>query len=600
MTANISNDAAGVFASGAVSIAGVNVGSANDRMATAVIIGNGNTFAAQNTNIGAASNITQSVDLDALSISGYGALSGNTATVNAYTDVGINVVKESAEENSNTYKGAADGESSDVNFNAENNVEQTSSVAGITASGLIASGTNIGETNSDLKTNISLNGSSDSSKINSLTVNANSKADITNNVNGDGGSAIDASPYAAQSSNNVKSDTTVNMSGNWTVAGDMNVNALHENAIDINADALKASVVGLSGVHSDNDIKNDTSVNFNNANVTTSGSQNISARNDIAYNAVVTGSGYGVAQGAAVWAEDDITSDAEVNVNSSKLDAKGSIDINALTGDAAYNGIDKPETAVNKEVTIKSAGVVAGTYAESTDTINFTNNINIGNGSSIKTTGTNIDNADITITAADRTNFTDVVTADTQGGAIGAAGTKLTNNITRTNNINVGGTVDSINVSDTIDSNYDANFDAGDSSVLNLTLKSNAFNKTAAPLATNPSISGIVTQNSAIDFASGSTVKLFRNINAAAGVGDTTVAKESKTWRWVDGGETGTGSIASTSDGTLSGDDAKITTTVTVDGTLEAGKIISWILSLIMLKTAKPIWKQRLINMAMI
>lgn len=572
LTANISNDAAGVFGGGAVSIAEVNAGSANDRMATAVIIGNGNTFAAQNTNIGAVSNITQSVDLDALSISGYGALSGNTATVNAYTDVGINVVEESAEENSNTYKGAADGESSDVNFNAENNVEQTSSVAGITASGLIASGTNIGETNSDLKTNVSLNGSSDNSKINSLTVNPNSKADVTNNVNGDGGSAIDASPYAAQSRNNVKSDTTVNMSGNWTVAGDMNVNALHENAIDLNADALKASVVGLSGVHSDNDIKNDTSVNFNNANVTTSGSQNISARNDIAYNAVVTGSGYGVAQGAAVWAEDDITSDAKVNVNSSKLDAKGSIDINALTGDAAYNGIDKPAAAVNKEVTIKSAGVVAGTYAESTDTINFTNNINIGNGSSIKTTGTDIDNADITITAADRTNFNDIVTADTQGGVIGAAGTKLTNNITRTNNINVGGTIDSINVSDTIDSNYDANFDAGDSSVLNLTLKSNAYNKTAAPLATNPSISGVVTQNSAIDFASGSTVKSFRNINAAAGVGDTTVAKESKTWRWVDGGETGTGSISSTSDGTISSSDAVANTSVTVDGKLEAGK----------------------------
>ena len=597
LTANISNDAAGVFGGGAVSIAEVNAGSANDRMATAVIIGNGNIFAAQNTNIGAVSNITQSVDLDALSISGYGALSGNTATVNAYTDVGINVVEESAEENSNTYKGAADGESSDVNFNAENNVEQTSSVAGITASGLIASGTNIGETNSDLKTNVSLNGSSDSSngssdssKINSLTVNANSKADVTNNVNGDGGSAIDASPYAAQSRNNVKSDTTVNMSGNWTVAGDMDVNALHENAIDINADALKASVVGLSGVHSDNDITNNTGVTFSGVNVTTGGSQDISARNDIDYTADITGSGYGVAQGAAVWAEDDITSDAKVNVNSSKLDAMGSIDINALTGDAAYNGIDKPEAAVNKEVTIKSAGVVAGTYAESTDTINFTNNINIGNGSSIKTTGTDIDNADITITATDRTNFTDVVTADTQGGVIGAAGTKLTNNITRTNNINVGGTIDSINVSgtidsinvsgtidsinvsDTIDSNYDANFDAGDSSVLNLTLKSNAYNKTAAPLATNPSISGVVTQNSAIDFASGSTVKSFRNINASAGVGDTTVAKESKTWRWVDGGVTGTGSISSTSDGTISSSDAVANTSVTVNGTLEAGK----------------------------
>ena len=573
LTANISNDAAGVFGGGAVSIAEVNAGSANDRMATAVIIGNGNTFAAQNTNIGAASNITQSVDLDALSISGYGALSGNTATVNAYTDVGINVVKKSAEENSNTYKGAADGESSDVNFNAENNVEQTSSVAGITASGLIASGTNIGKTNSDLKTNVSLNGSSDSSKINSLTVNANSKADITNNVNGDGGSAIDASPYAAQSTNNVKSDTTVNMSGNWTVAGDMNVNALHENAIDINADALKASVVGLSGVHSDNDIKNDTSVNFNNANVTTSGSQNISARNDIAYNAVVTGSGYGVAQGAAVWAEDEITMEAGVNLEESNLTAGGAVDISALTGDAEYKSVGDPTADINKEVTIKSAGVVAGTYAESTDTITFTNNINVGAGSSIATVGDNTaDDADITLTAADRTNFTDIVTADTQGGVIGAAGTKLTNNITRTNNINVGGTIDSINVRDTIDSNYDANFDAGDSSVLNLTLKSNAYNKTAAPLATNPSISGVVTQNSAIDFASGSTVKSFRNINAAAGVGDTTVAKESKTWRWVDGGVTGSGSISSTSDGTISSSDAVANTSVTVNGTLEAGK----------------------------
>lgn len=573
LTANISNDAAGVFGGGAVSIAEVNAGSANDRMATAVIIGNGNTFAAQNTNIGAASNITQSVDLDALSISGYGALSGNTATVNAYTDVGINVVKKSAEENSNTYKGAADGESSDVNFNAENNVEQTSSVAGITASGLIASGTNIGETNSDLKTNVSLNGSSDNSKINSLTVNANSKADVTNNVNGDGGSAIDASPYAAQSRNNVKSDTTVNMSGNWTVAGDMDVNALHENNIDIIADALKASVVGYSGVHSDNTVTNNTAVKLDNASVATGGSQNISARNTIDYDSSVTGSGYGVAQGAAVWAEDEITMEAGVNLKESSLTAGGAVDISALTGDAEYKSVGDPTADINKEVIIKSAGVVAGTYAESTDTITFTNNINVGAGSSIATVGDNTaDESDITITAADRTNFTDVVTADTQGGVIGAAGTKLTNNITRTNNINVGGTIDSINVSDTIDSNYDANFDAGDSSVLNLTLKSNAYNKTAAPLATNPSISGVVTQNSAIDFASGSTVKSFRNINAAAGVGDTTVAKESKTWRWVDGGVTGTGSISSTSDGTISSADAVANTSVTVNGTLEAGK----------------------------
>lgn len=557
--------------SGAITVAEANIGGKDDdeHLETYVNISDGNSFTADSLTAEAKADAVQSVDMNGISVSAAlwptGSVQANTGGADIYSDVDVTVGE-------NVFKGNQDEPAIGLDINGINNVTQKVSAKGISVSTFVATGTNIAETNSVLNTHVTANGSQAGSNIETVDINADSKVTIDSNSRGDGGAIADISPYAAMVKNNIVTTTAAYVSGNWTVAGNMNVNALHENAIDINADALKASVVGLSGVHSDNDIKNDTSVNFNNANVTTSGSQNISARNDIAYNAVVTGSGYGVAQGAAVWAEDDITSDAKVNVNSSKLDAKSSIDINALTGDEAYNGIDKPESAVNKEVTIKSAGVVAGTYAESTDTINFTNNINIGNGSSIKTTGTDIDNADITITAADRTNFNDIVTADTQGGVIGAAGTKLTNNITRTNNINVGGTIDSINVSDTIDSNYDANFDAGDSSVLNLTLKSNAYNKTAAPLATNPSISGVVTQNSAIDFASGSTVKSFRNINAAAGVGDTTVAKESKTWRWVDGGETGTGSISSTSDGTISSSDAVANTSVTVNGTLEAGK----------------------------
>lgn len=573
--------AGSMVVSGAITVAEANIGGKDDdeHLETYVNISDGNSFTADSLTAEAKADAVQSVDMNGISVSAAlwptGSIQANTGGADIYSDVDVTIGK-------NVFKGNQDEPAINLNINGSNNVTQKVSAKGISVSTFVATGTNIAETNSVLNTHVAANGSQTGSNIETVDINADSKVTVNSSSRGDGGAIADISPYAAMVRNNIVTTTAAYVSGNWTVAGDMDVNALHENNIDINADALKASVVGLSGVHSDNDIKNDTSVNFNNANVTTSGSQNISARNDIAYNAVVTGSGYGVAQGAAVWAEDDITSDAEVNVNSSKLDAKDSIDINALTGDAAYNGIDKPESAVNKEVTIKSAGVVAGTYAESTDTITFTNNINVGGGSSIATVGDNTaDEADITITAADRTNFTDIVTADTQGGVIGAAGTKLTNNITRTNHINVGGTIDSINVGgtvdsinvrDTIDSNYDANFDAGDSSVLNLTLKSNAYNKTAAPLATNPSISGVVTQNSAIDFAGGSTVKSFRNINAAAGVGDTTVAKESKTWRWVDGGETGTGSISSTSDGTISSSDAVANTSVTVNGTLEAGK----------------------------
>lgn len=593
---------ASMVASGAITVAEANIGKHigpedkenenkddNGHLKTFVNIGDGNSFTAKSLTAQAKADAVQNVTMEGMSISAAlwptGSVQANTGGANAYSDVTVTVGENVFKDNGND----ENAEGIDLIIKGINNVTQTASAKGISVSTFFASGTNIAQTNSVLNTNVTVDGEAnrsnvddDTKYINNVDISAESTANINNSSRGDGGAVVDVSPYAAMTENDINSTTNVTVNGTWNIAGHMTVGALHENNININTDALKAAVVGLSGVYSDNKIINNTSVNFNNANVTTTGNQKISARNDIDYTADIQGSGYGVASGAAVLAQDEITSNANVNVTGSQLKADGSITMDALTGDANYDGVEKPKAAIDKNVTIKSAGVVAGTYAESTDTITFTNNINVGAGSSIATVGDNTaDDADITLEAADRTNFTDIVTADTQGGVIGAAGTKLTNNITRTNNINVGGmidsinvggTVDSINVRDTIDSNYDANFDAGDSSVLNLTLKSNAYNKTAAPLATNPSISGIVTQNSAIDFASGSTVKSFRNINASAGVGDTTVAKESKTWRWVDGGVTGTGSISSTSDGTISSSDAVANTSVTVNGTLEAGK----------------------------
>lgn len=574
---------ASMVASGAITVAEANIGKHigpedkenenkddNGHLKTFVNIGDGNSFTAKSLTAQAKADAVQNVTMEGMSISAAlwptGSVQANTGGANAYSDVTVTVGENVFKDNGND----ENAEGIDLIIKGINNVTQTASAKGISVSTFFASGTNIAQTNSVLNTNVTVDGEAnrsnvddDTKYINNVDISAESTANINNSSRGDGGAVVDVSPYAAMTENDINSTTNVTVNGTWNIAGHMAVNALHTNKVNLTTDALKAAVVGLSGVHSDNDITNNTNVTFDKATVTTGGSQNISARNDITYKADITGSGYGVVQGAAVWAQDNITSNANVNVTGSHLEADGSITMDALTGDAYYEGVEKPKAAINKNVTIKSAGVVAGTYAESNDTINFTNNINVGAGSSIATVGTETDNADITLTAADRTNFNDITTADTQGGVIGAAGTQMTNNITRTNNINVGGTVDS---------NYDANFDAGDSSVLNLTLKSNAYNKTAAPLATIPSISGTMTQNSSIDFETGSSVRSLRNINAAAGVGDTTIAKESKTWRWVDGGETGTGSIASTSDGTLSGGDAVINTTVTVDGSLEAGK----------------------------
>ncbi len=524
-------------------------------------------------NISAEADAAQNVKMQAVGVAIGGAGQANAAEVNITSDVKVDIAGNTA------FKANVEKENVDVNIKADNTATQSANAYGLAVSGLVASGTNLGKTNSNLTTTVDLKGSRYDSGIDNLTANAHSKVDISNYVNGDGGALLDVSPYAAKTENSVISNTNVNIGGRWDITGNMDVKALHENEIDLNADALKAAVAGLSGVHANNKIENNTGVKFINATVNSDGSQNISARNTIDYTNIVKGSGYGAANDTAVWAEDDLDLKTNVSIENSELKAEESITVDALTGDAGYNPDGEPVASVDKEVTIKSAGVIAGTDAISTDNIDFINNIKVDKDSSVATVGKEIDKADITFTAADRTNFTDIVTADTQGGVVGASGSVLNNNFNRENTITVEGTVDKDNSytvdkdnSYTVDSNHDANFDAGNTSVLNLTLKSNAYNKTAAPIATNPTINGIMKQTSSINFTAGKAVESLRNINVAAGEGDTTIAKESKMWRWVTGGETGTGSIASTTDGTLSFEDADVKTTVNVDGKLLAGK----------------------------
>lgn len=517
-------------------------------------------------NISAEADAAQNVEMEAIGVAIGGAGQANAAEVNITSDVKVDIADNTA------FKANVEKENVDVNIKADNTATQSANAYGLAVSGLVASGTNLGKTNSNLTTTVDLkDGSRYGSGIDNLTANAHSKVDISNYVNGDGGALLDVSPYAAKTENSVISNTNVNIGGSWDITGDMDVEALHENEIDLNADALKAAVVGLSGVHANNKIENKTGVKFINATVNSDGSQKISARNTIDYTNIVKGSGYGAANVTAIWAEDDLDLKTNVSIENSELKAEESITVDALTGDAGYNPDGEPVASVDKEVTIKSAGVISGTDAISTDNIDFINNIKVDKDSSVATVGKEIDKADITFTAADRTNFTDIVTADTQGGVVGASGSVLNNNFNRDNTITVEGTVDKDN-SYTVDSNHDANFDAGNTSVLNLTLKSNAYNKTAAPIATNPTINGIMKQTSSINFTAGKAVESLRNINVAAGEGDTTIAKESKMWRWVTGGETGSGSIASTVDGELSPEDADVTTTVTVNGELEAGK----------------------------
>lgn len=554
LTADILNGAAGSFVAGAVSAAIVNAGSENDRMITAVNIGSGNTFAAQNTNFTADSDIIESVDMDAFSVSGTYSVEGNGTELAAYTDVSV-----TADAN-NTYEGTADSENSNVKFEAENRVVQTADTSGISAAGGFATGTNIGNTTSNLKTKVDIKGSSADSNINNLTANANSYADIDNNVNGDGGAIADVSPYAAKVNNNYTADTDVVIGGTWNTAGSFDAQAVNGMDIDLKSDAVRAAVVGGSGTWLDNTINNSANVIVNGASITTGGAQSYIAQNNVDYTGEIAGSGYGGLNVNATDYSDDLDFTAGVDITKNEETGRSS-NLHSVGDGGSITAFASTQGDITAKNSLKSAGVIPVALAFSDYDIDYNNSVNVS-GSSLTTDKAD---ADITLAATDDTVVKLETIADTQGGAVGAASAEADNTFDRANKINVDG---SSTMLSTKDINLYAGADAsGGKSNLNLQVLADAYNKTAVPVYTDPKLNNHMTQSNQIEMAG--NAQSVRHINASAGKGTTTVTESAKEYKiWT--GTSGSGEVASTALGnTIKNENAN--NYINITGTAKAG-----------------------------
>lgn len=547
LSADIVNSGAGWFGSGAVSVAAINAGTADDHMKTAVTIGSGNTFAADDTRFAANSNISESMDMDALAISGYYTAGGNATTSNAYADATV-----TADAN-NTYKGADEDEAGDVSFNASSTVTQTADTSGISAAGMFATGTNIGETTTNLTTKVELNGSSADSNIADLNANASSYAAVNNHVNGDGGAIADVSPYAAKVNNNYTADTDVKIGGDWNTAGSFTAQAVNGMDIDLVSDAVRAAVIGGSGTWLANTINNAANVTVDGATITTGGAQNYTAQNTVDYNGTINGSGYGGINVNATDYSDDLDFSAGVDIKESTLHGAG--DGGSITAFANTQG------NITTKNSLKSAGVIPVALAFSDHAIDYDNRVNVVNSDLT----TDKADADITLAATDDTDVELETIADTQGGVAGAASAEASNAFNRGNKINIDADSDLLS---TKDINLYAGADAnGTKSSLNLQVLADAYNKTAIPVYTDPTVNNSMTQSNQIELAG--NAESVRHINASAAKGFTTVtesAKEYKVWT----GTGGEGNVASTA----LGDQIKNETAdnyINVTGTAKAG-----------------------------
>lgn len=517
---------------------------------SSLTVGTGNTFKANTVKLGAEANVINDAKITAVG-AGFGSFMVNWATASGGTDVKAAV-------GDNKY------EAGTINISGDSSIEQHADATGAIA-GMYTSGTNLAKVNSIERVEVQAGGNT-GSKVDTVNITANGVVKQNAESNGYGGALVDVSPAAAITKSKIDSVTNAIAAGSWN-AQSMNVNALHDNQVALHTDAVKAAIAGLSGVWSFSDVLNNTGVTLDNAQITTAKDVAVKAKNDITYNNTVLGGGYGAAVGNAMDAKDSFTLNTNVELNNSSITSKnGKIEMYAVTGDGTGND-GKPKANIDKKVTLKSAGLIAGSLAFSKDTVNINNAITVGKGSALATQGNSLgkDANDINLIAADMLGFTDVATADTQGGAVGAASTKLKADFERKNTITINGTVDS---------NYDAAFNAGGNSIMNVTLRSNAYNKTAAPIVANPALDYKMKQANAVSVGSNgeaNTIQTARNINLIGDTGNTTIATEAKSWKWTDGGETGTGSLASTADGTQSSND-ELNNGVQVDGKLLAGK----------------------------
>ena len=522
------------YSGGLLAVAGVAVSKAKASGTVEAKVADGSSFAADNVEIKA--NVTTQTAKDknnneyavdnvsaktiGATASGQYAAGFNTAYAENTMTVSVDVGKEQYNVNA-------------LKLKADNASVIAADTLGITVGGYIASGSNWSDTKTNLTTSVKAAGvKGNDNSLGAVNISSSGYSAVNNDANGYGGGIVGFNPVAARSQNEITTNTTADVSGKWQNVGSLSVAANNADKLDILADSLTAAVVGASGTEIKNNVEHNANINVT-GDITTSGKQSYIANNTLNHDVDLKGSGYGGGSINVNDMDNVLKYTAGVNIDNANLSGTGSAgSIEAL----AYT-----DGKMNYSNTLKSAGVVPVTIAASKNVITYNNSINV--------TGSNLSTAkadqDITLAATDETTATFDTTADTQGGAVGAASAKTDNTLNRSNKI----TVTNGKILSTNDVNIyaGANLD-GITSSLTYNVLADAYNKTAVPLATAPKAKNTMTQENQVSI--NGDIDSVRHVNFKAGKGMTTVSTSARKYNFYKG-TSGSGSVTSTALGEI-------------------------------------------------
>ena len=518
------------YSGGLLAVAGVAVSKAKASGTVEAKVADGSSFAADNVEITA--NVTTQTAKDknnneyavdnvsaktiGATASGQYAAGFNTAYAENDMTVSVDVGKEQYNVNA-------------LKLKADNASVISADTLGVTVGGYIASGSNWSDTKTNLTTSVKAAGVKENvyNSLGAVNISSSGYSAVNNDANGYGGGIVGFNPVAARSQNEIITNTTADVSGKWQGVGSLKVAANNADKLDILADSLTAAVVGASGTEIKNKVVHNANINVT-GDITTSGKQSYIANNTLNHDVDLKGSGYGGGSVNVNDMDNDLTYTAGVNINNATLSGTGSAgSIEAL----AYT-----DGKMNYSNTLKSAGVVPVTIAASKNVITYNNSINVS-GSNLSTAKAD---QDITLAATDETTATFDTTADTQGGAVGAASAATDNTLNRSNKI----TVTNGKILSTNDVNIyaGANLD-GITSSLTYNVLADAYNKTAVPLATAPKAKNTMTQENQVSI--NGDIDSVRHVNFKAGKGMTTVSTSAREYNFYKG-TSGSGSVTST------------------------------------------------------
>lgn len=518
------------YSGGLLAVAGVAVSKAKASGTVEAKVADGSSFAADNVEITA--NVTTQTAKDknnneyvvdnvsaktiGATASGQYAAGFNTAYAENDMTVSVDVGKEQYNVNA-------------LKLKADNASVIAADTLGVTVGGYIASGSNWSDTKTNLTTSVKAAGVKENvyNRLGAVNISSSGYSAVNNDANGYGGGIVGFNPVAARSQNEIKTNTTADVSGKWQGVGSLSVAANNADKLDILADSLTAAVVGASGTEIKNNVEHNANINVT-GDITTSGKQSYIANNTLNHDVDLKGSGYGGGSVNVNDMDNVLKYTAGVNIDNANLSGTGSAgSIEAL----AYT-----DGKMNYSNTLKSAGVVPVTIAASKNVITYNNSINV-TGSKLSTAKAD---QDITLAATDETTATFDTTADTQGGAVGAASAKTDNSLKRSNKI----TVTNGKILSTNDVNIyaGANLD-GITSSLTYNVLADAYNKTAVPLATAPKAKNTMTQENQVSI--NGDIDSVRHVNFKAGKGMTTVSTSAREYN-IYKGTSGSGSVTST------------------------------------------------------